>query len=159
MPATGPTIVVGYDGSPAARVAIEYACARAGETGRVVVVHACESPADWVGTPNMPEILEERRKHGRALLDGILLDGNDALADVDYETELISAAPAPALLEAARSHGADEIVVGTRGFGRVRALLGSSSHELLHIADRPVVVLPAAMVEQHAAARAAAAQG
>jgi len=35
-------------------------------------------------------------------------------------------------------------VVGSRGLGRVRALLGSVSHDLLHIADRPVVV-PAAV--------------
>jgi nucleotide-binding universal stress UspA family protein len=42
---------------------------------------------------------------------------------------------------------ADEIVVGARGLGRVRALLGSVSHELLHIADRPVVVIPAATVD------------
>ena len=45
------------------------------------------------------------------------------------------------------SRDADEIVVGARGRGRIRALLGSVSHELLHIADRPVLVIPAAAVE------------
>ena len=33
-------------------------------------------------------------------------------------------------------------VVGTRGFGRFRAALGSVAHALLHEADRPVVVVP-----------------
>ena len=42
---------------------------------------------------------------------------------------------------------ATEIIVGARGLGRVRALLGSVSHELLHIADRPVLVIPTAAVE------------
>jgi len=49
--------------------------------------------------------------------------------------------------QAARFHQADEIVVGARGLGRLRALLGSVSHELLHIADRPVVVIPTAAIE------------
>ena len=47
----------------------------------------------------------------------------------------------------ARVRGADEIVVGARGLGRVRALLGSVSHELLHVADRPVVVIPSAAIK------------
>jgi nucleotide-binding universal stress UspA family protein len=38
---------------------------------------------------------------------------------------------------------ADEIVVGSRGFGRLRGVLGSVSHAVLHEADRPVVVIPA----------------
>jgi hypothetical protein len=37
----------------------------------------------------------------------------------------------------------EEIVVGSRGFGRVRGVLGSVSHAVLHEADRPVVVIPA----------------
>lgn len=47
----------------------------------------------------------------------------------------------------ARVRNVDEIVVGARGLGRIRALLGSVSHELLHIADRPVVVIPTAAIE------------
>jgi nucleotide-binding universal stress UspA family protein len=59
---------------------------------------------------------------------------------------LIGGAPAEALDQVARTRGADEIVVGARGLGRMRALLGSVSHELLHVADRPVVVIPSAAV-------------
>jgi nucleotide-binding universal stress UspA family protein len=40
---------------------------------------------------------------------------------------------------------ADQIVVGAHGPGRIRALLGTVSHELPHIADRPVVLVPAPM--------------
>jgi nucleotide-binding universal stress UspA family protein len=65
----------------------------------------------------------------------------------EYETELIGGPPAEAIANVARVRDADEIVVGARGLGRVRALLGSVSHELLHIADRPVLVIPAAAVE------------
>ena len=49
--------------------------------------------------------------------------------------------PAQMLVELARETGADEIVVGSRGFGSGRALLGSVSRALLHETDRPVVVV------------------
>ena len=60
----------------------------------------------------------------------------------------------------AAAREADEIVVGSRGFGRARALLGSASHELIHLASCPVTVIPERAVEDaatDAAAEAAAA--
>ncbi|MGZ6670645.1 MAG: universal stress protein [Solirubrobacteraceae bacterium] len=69
---------------------------------------------------------------------------DESLTGPEYETELIGGSAADAITEVARARHADQIVVGARGLGRIRALLGSVSHELLHIADRPVVVIPAA---------------
>ena len=83
------------------------------------------------------------------------LTGNDELLETEYETELIGGPPAEAIANVARVRDADEIVVGARGLGRVRALLGSVWHELLHIADRPVLVIPAAAVESVEASRSA----
>ena len=65
----------------------------------------------------------------------------------EYEVELIGGPPAQALADVARVRRADEIIIGARGLGRMRALLGSVSHELLFIADRPVTVIPSAAVE------------
>ena len=45
----------------------------------------------------------------------------------------------------------DEIIIGTRGFGRARALLGSVAHELIHLADCPVTVIPERAVDRAAA--------
>jgi nucleotide-binding universal stress UspA family protein len=142
-----PVIVVGYDGSEASRAALALAARRAGRRGKVFVVHAYELPPDFLGSPNLERLLSERKNHGRALLDAMPLTGNDELLDTDYETELIGGAPAQAIAEVARVRDADEIIVGARGLGRVRALLGSVSHELLHDADRPVLVIPAAAIE------------
>jgi nucleotide-binding universal stress UspA family protein len=50
----------------------------------------------------------------------------------------------------ATAHRADEIIVGSRGFGRARALLGSVAHELIHLADCPVTVIPERAVERAA---------
>jgi nucleotide-binding universal stress UspA family protein len=60
---------------------------------------------------------------------------------VTYETELLEGSPAKAVLELARSLDVDLIVVGSGGLGAVRAaVLGSVSSEIVHHADRPVLV-------------------
>jgi nucleotide-binding universal stress UspA family protein len=139
------TIVVGYDGSAAARGALLFAARQAQAGGRVFVVHAYELPPHLLGSPNYDRILAERRGRGEALLRDLPLQG-DELAGPEYETELVGGPPAEAIANVARTRHADEIVVGARGLCLVRALLGTVSHELLHIADRPVVVIPAAVV-------------
>lgn len=140
-------IVVGYDGSEPSRVALTVAARNAGSGGRVFVVHAYHLPPDFLGSPNYERLLSERKDHGRSLLAEIPPAGRDELLGPDYETELIGGPPAEAIANVAKARDADEIVVGARGRGRIRALLGSVSHELLHIADRPVLVIPAAAVE------------
>jgi nucleotide-binding universal stress UspA family protein len=144
-PEPNPTLVVGYDGSDAARAALVFAARQARPRGRVFVVHAYELPPDFLGSPNYDRVLSERRDRGEALLRDLPLQ-DDVLAGPEYETELIGGPAAHAIADVARARHADEIVVGGRGLGRVRALLGSVSHELLHVADRPVVVIPLAAV-------------
>ena len=141
-----PTIVVGYDGSDAARAALVFAARQAGTAGRVVVVHAFELAPDLRADPDSDSLLSRRRERGEALLAELPL-GQGALAGPAYEVELTGGPAAQVIEAAARAHQADEIVVGARGLGRLRALLGSVSHELLHIADRPVVVIPTAAIE------------
>ena len=55
---------------------------------------------------------------------------------------MILGPPVESLVRVAQARDAAEIVVGARGLGRFRAALGSVSHELLHEADRPVVIVP-----------------
>jgi nucleotide-binding universal stress UspA family protein len=63
------------------------------------------------------------------------------LHGVDWEAEVIGDAPARAIAHVAATRDADEIILGTRGFGRARALLGSVAHEVIHLADCPVTVI------------------
>jgi len=142
------TIVVGYDGSDAARVAVAFACRRAGPAGRVYVVHAHDLPSDMLGFPNYDSLLAERQRRGRAMLAELVAD----CVEARLETELIGGAPAEAINTVARVRDADEIVVGARGLSRARAFLGSVSSELLHLADRPVVVIPAAAIDSRGGA-------
>jgi nucleotide-binding universal stress UspA family protein len=60
---------------------------------------------------------------------------------VTYDTELLEGSPAEAVLEVARSRDVDLIVIGSRRLGAVRgALLRRVSSEIVHHADRPVLV-------------------
>lgn len=138
-PEDGRRVVVGYDGSEAARAAVAYATDRAGSRGKVIVVHA-SGPAT--------EMLDSG--HGQAVLDALLLEDGNALLDRDFELELADGPAARELARIASERDADEIVVGSRGFGRVRSALGSVSRELLHEADRPVVVIPDRYARTHA---------
>lgn len=140
-------IVVGFDGSEAARAAVDYACDRAGANGKVIFVHAFGPPSDWLGHPNYQRVLDDHETRGHGLLDALRLDVEQR-GGPQAEFELIAGAPAEAIARVAEVRKADEIVVGSRGFGPLRGALGSVSHELLHDADRPVVVIPKRMVVQ-----------
>ena len=137
---TSPTIVVAYDGSAAARAALSRAVDRVAG-GKVFVVHAYSTPADYWGGDHYQEMLDRALERGENLLD-TLLDAEPRLADVDHETELIPGTPAEVVANVAEVRHADEIIVGTRGFGPIRAMLGSVAHGLLHIAPCAVTVIP-----------------
>ena len=59
--------------------------------------------------------------------------------NTDAEGRLILA---DAIARAAELRHADEIVIGSRGAGRVSAMLGSVAHDVIHRAHCPVVVIP-----------------
>ena len=143
-------IVVGYDGSPASRTALAYAAERA-EGGQLYIVHAYSLPSDWLGAANYQELMGLAQLHARTLLDRIEEEFGDDLVGVEWETELIGDSPAPAIARVASVREADEIIVGTRGFGRARALFGSVAHELIHLAECPITVIPERVVERHQA--------
>ena len=138
--------MVGYDGSASSGAALELATRRAGDEGFLYIVYAYELPPDFLASPNYQRLLSEHKNHGRALLEALRVPGG-----TEYEIELIGGPPAQAIADVARVRHADEIIIGARGLGRMRALLGSVSHELLFIADRPVTVIPSAAVESDGA--------
>lgn len=133
-------VVVGYDGSAAARAALVYAARRSCRGGRVVAVHAFQPAPDWLGSTHYDRVLDAHQAQGRDLL-GALEEQGDLGADLT--TALLEGPPARAIVAAADARDADEIVVGSRGFGAIRGMLGSVSHAILHESERPVVVIPA----------------
>jgi nucleotide-binding universal stress UspA family protein len=136
-----PVIVVGYDGSPTSRAAADHAARQAGPEGMVYLVHSYGLPADWLGYPNYQRVLDDHRSRGEAMLEALPRAG-DPLRTTNFETELLGGPPAEAITAVAEARHADEIVVGSRGLSRGRAALGSVSHDVLHRATVPVVVIP-----------------
>jgi nucleotide-binding universal stress UspA family protein len=138
-------IVVGVDGSPHSRRAVEWCARYASALGaEVVAVHASEIP--FYFQPEtivpLPSLTPKQREE---ISDVITRDWCKPLADlgVHYQVMLVDGSASHAIMEAARAESAELIVVGRRGRGGFAELvLGSTSHQLSHHATRPLVIVP-----------------
>lgn len=135
------TVVVGYDGSPPSRAAIDAAIDRLAPDGCLFVVHGFVMPSDWLANSYHHAPLDRAQLSAADLLERIEEDC-PRLAGVSYETELIVDAPASAICRAAKVRDADEIVIGSRGRGRLGALVGSVAMGVVHQAECPVLIIP-----------------
>ena len=136
-------IVVGIDGSETARRSLQWAAGEARlRRAALEVVHAWSMPY-LLGLPYTsanvdPAWIEDA---ARSTLDAAVdsLDMTGLAQPV--ERILVAGGAASAILEAAK--GADLVVVGSRGLGGFSGLLlGSVSHQVVHHANCPVVVIP-----------------
>jgi nucleotide-binding universal stress UspA family protein len=133
------TLVTGYDGSDSSRAALAYAAERAGD-GKLFAVVATEPLPAYLGNPYAQQFIDQADGHAHELELEI---GEQVPPDLDYEVEILGGPPAEVIVRVAQVREADEIVIGSRGLGPLRAAIGSVSHDVLHSADRPVVVVPA----------------
>jgi len=139
-------IVVAVDGSPAARVAADWA-ARDAALRRVplTVVHV-QHLADvsaWIDLPVAEDYQEACERQAATVIDDALRVVADALSDapeISVEHCVVSGPIVPTLVD--MSKDAEMLVVGCRGLGGVRGLLlGSVSSGLVHHARCPVAVI------------------
>ncbi|HVD59158.1 MAG TPA: universal stress protein [Thermoleophilaceae bacterium] len=135
------SIVVGYDASPGARAALDQALELAAAFGDRLIIGFGVAPPAPVG--------EEVRAHRQALRDHAEKMTAEALeraqgSGVDVEVALVEDRASSALVSLAAENDARMIVVGSYGERPVKgAILGSTPHKLLHLAERPVLVVPA----------------
>jgi nucleotide-binding universal stress UspA family protein len=135
------SIVVGYDASPGARAALDQALELAAAFGDRLIIGFGVAPPAPVG--------EEDRAHRQALRDHAEKMTAEALeraqgSGVDVEVALVEDRASSALVSLAADNDARMIVVGSYGERPLRgAILGSTPHKLLHLAERPVLVVPA----------------
>lgn len=136
-------IVVGVDGSPAARVAVDWAARAAALRGiPLKLVQVLSPPVVLVfpEVPMPPGYLEWQQGEGRALLDAAVATALEAAPGLEVSTEMISGPAVPTLVE--QSKDAEMLVVGCRGRGALaRRLLGSVSGGLVHHAFGPIAVI------------------
>jgi nucleotide-binding universal stress UspA family protein len=134
------SIVVGYDGGEGASKALDTALVLCQDLGaELVVVFGYGIPLPERQSADYREALHELgEKFGREAVE------RAEAAGVEASTELVFEKAAQALADAALKHDARLVVVGAHGESPIKgALLGSTAHKLLHLSERPVLVVPA----------------
>jgi len=132
-------LVVGYDGSECAKEALRVAVgiARCSGVG-VMAVFAAEPPAALAGSDDQRRALLERGAELVAEAEALVGDA------VPFHGRVVDEKPAPALNLVADEVSATMTVVGTYSERPLAAaLVGSTPHKLLHLSQRPVLVVPA----------------
>ena len=139
-------IVVGVDGSPQSKAAVEWAAREAAMLGsRLTLVHVLIDPtiSAWVDAPVSEDYWRRAKQRAQDLLEEANRIAREALpigSTVTVDQELATGRPQSELEDLSKD--ADRIVVGSRGLGGVqRVMLGSVSSGLAHHAHCPVVVV------------------
>jgi nucleotide-binding universal stress UspA family protein len=133
-------LLVGYDGTPGAKAAAAEALSLGSELGAEVIF----AFAYWTNPQggDVADMLAALRELG----EGHLRDAQ-ALAEaagVSSGAELVHAAPSVGLVDLADQYDARMIVVGSYGEAPLKgALIGSTAHKLVHLSERPVLVVRA----------------
>lgn len=146
---TSPThhgILVGVDGSPPSKVAVDWAAREASMRGvPLSIIQVIQSPAVrmWPEVPMPREVLARMERDGQEMLSDARRTAEEATADtrqIHIETETIAGGVLPTLIDLSKD--AEMIVVGCRGTGPInRRLLGSVSRGLIQHAHAPVAVI------------------
>jgi nucleotide-binding universal stress UspA family protein len=135
-------ILLAVDGSEhalnAARMASDLA--NAVNSRLLLIVVAFERIPSYLGEPNMQIAINNRLKE----TEKILRKAREAVGNVSAEirTEPIEGDAAEAIIEVAKTHNSDVIVMGSRGLGGLAGmLLGSTSQKVVSHAPCPVLIV------------------
>jgi nucleotide-binding universal stress UspA family protein len=152
-------VLLCYDGSDDAKAAID----RAGvllKSSPALVLSVWEPFIEVIaraglgvayGAPSWDgdEVDAASERRATALAQEGAARARDLGLDAQPRTTVRNGSVATAILDVGDEIDAEAIVVGTRGLTGVKSLLlGSVSHALLQHADRPVVVVPSAVVTE-----------
>jgi nucleotide-binding universal stress UspA family protein len=133
-------IVVGHDGSASGDAALDRALEIAAGLGdQVTVVFGYAPPGLWGG--EIAEHEEAISEYGEKVVAAAKEHASGH--GVEVETQLVPKKASEALLAVAEERDARMIVVGSYGDPPLKgAILGSTPNKLLHLSDRPVLVVP-----------------
>lgn len=127
---SGMKVLVGLDGSPESEHALQVATSVMGDRPCCLVLcevvsYDAETDPSGAGVAAATDELDRVAQN---------------LPDHNVTVEVVAGRPASALAEVAERHHADLVVVGTRGRGLSRRLVGSVAESLLSASRRPVLV-------------------
>jgi nucleotide-binding universal stress UspA family protein len=133
-------ILVGYDGSQAAKKAFAAACELAARDGAELYVLSVARPPEIADDVETEAVIENSRRYHRRMLAE--LKGSLSASNIKCHLEVAVGHPAEQIVYHADKHGADLVVVGDRGRSKfARLLLGSTSKQVVEHAGRPVLVV------------------
>lgn len=145
-PATHRGILVGVDGSPSSKVAVDWAARDAAMRNvPLTVVNVLHPPVvhTFPKTPIPLEYMQWQEDEGRKVLTDALKTAGEStkqLGPLDVSSEMLTGPEVPTLVDLSKD--AAMMVVGSHGRGAVaRRLLGSVSTGLVHHAHCPVAVI------------------
>ncbi|AQT79279.1 universal stress protein [Mycolicibacterium litorale] len=144
-PTTKSGILVGVDGSPESKVAIDWAARDAAMRGvPLKLVHVLNPPVvmSFPEVPMPSGYLQWQEESGQKILESARKTVAEATKDhpVEVTSEIVSGPAVPTLVDLSKD--AQLVVVGCRGRGALaRGLLGSVSTGLVHHAHCPVAVI------------------
>lgn len=133
-------ILVATDSSEPSERAVEFAAGLAKDHGsEIIVLHAVPRVVSRFGTSDLEEPDEARE-----LVDKIVRDLKDRGLNAHGEVvRVLEGHMARGIVESAATADADVILMGTRGRSDFGGLfLGSVTHRVLHLAEKPVIVVP-----------------
>lgn len=141
------TIVCPTDFSKAASRAVDYGAAMADSFGaKLVLLHVIPElnyPLRSFGmASSFPQLLKELHERARDSLQKRSDEVHATFAGLQIELELRDGDAHEGVLEAAKAHQADMIVMGTHGHtGLKHALLGSTAEKVVRMAACPVLTV------------------
>ena len=135
------TILVAIDASPESNKAIEMAADLAAKYGASLrllhVVRNMQLPAELRNMAEVEKLMGSRSEVMSFVAKKILADADaraKSFGATDVHTESIEGEPATTIIDRANAHGADLIVMGTRGLGAVKSMmLGSVSRKVSNL--------------------------
>jgi len=132
--------LVAIDGSEGSDAAIDEALELAREVGaHVTFAFVRKPPSSLLGHPYYERLLSNELATARETLAAATEKARDA--GIDSASEILEGDPVDEILSVADNHGADLIVMGSRGRGAFAgALLGSVSRGVVQHAGIPVLV-------------------
>lgn len=139
-------VLVGVDGSPESEDAVDRVRTLFDERiGRLTLARVVDFESASEGAAPEARHVREQAEHDLAIRAALL-------APLEPDTVLLVGEPASALAEEAQRGGYDVLVVGRRGRGLSKALLGSTASRLVREAPVPVLIGDAVHIDRAASA-------